>query len=82
MSLREQIESKLGSDEFIYDSEEFDMLQVKELIAEGKHPVCAKCGTRLKCALTPEEARESDFPPGIYCPKQMSHCQVVINFAR
>lgn len=81
MSVQKHIESKLGPNEFVYNSEEFDMLQMKALIAEGKHPVCSRCGTRLKCALTPEEARASDFPPGIYCPKQMSHCQVAINFA-
>ena len=82
MNLRETIESKLKKDEFIFDEDAMELFEVRELMEKGKHPVCSKCGARLRCALTPEAAKESGNPPGVSCPTNLSHCEIVVNFAR
>jgi hypothetical protein len=82
MNKRDEIKAKLGADEFLFDGMEDELFDVRPLIAEGKHPVCAKCGTRLQVALTPQQAKANGHPPGVYCPTNSSHCQIVLNFAR
>jgi len=80
MSLRERIEAGLQPDEFVFDPGDF--LQLKIQIEQGNHPVCPWCGARLQCALTPEAAKASGNPPGVFCPTNLSHCQIAISFPR
>lgn len=82
MNHRDTVEANLEADEFIFDGMKDELFDVRPLIEEGKHPVCAKCGVRLQVALTPEAAKASGNPPGVYCPNNASHCQITVNFAR
>jgi hypothetical protein len=82
MGLREKIEASLKSDEFVFDPERMPTMYIREMAAKGLYPVCSRCGTRLQFALSPSEAKEKGIPPGVRCPKMLSHCEIAVNFAR
>ena len=79
---KERLKDQLKADEFLFDGLEDELFDVRPLIEQGKHPVCATCGARLQVALSPEQAKASGHPPGVYCPENKSHCQISVNFAR
>ena len=81
-SRREKVEAGLKEDEFVFDSTEMRTELIQEKTALGLHPVCACCGARLEYALSPAETKKNGTYPGVRCPKNLSHCQIVVDFAR
>jgi hypothetical protein len=82
MALKQKIEAGLKRDEYIFDAETMSLASIRERVAKGFHPVCKRCGTRLEFALSPTEAKEKRIAPGLRCPKDLRHCQVVVDFPR
>ena len=80
MGIRKRIEAKLAHDEFIFDPTTDRLEFLESMTQKGVFPVCHRCGARLLYALTPEEARDKKVPPGVFCPKFLSHCQIVVEF--
>jgi hypothetical protein len=81
MNLREKIESALKGNEYVFDPQEMPTMSIREMAEKGLYPVCYRCGTRLEFALSPSEAKEKGIPPGVSCPKSLSHCQIAVDFA-
>ena len=81
MNARAKLQSMLKCDEYIFDSREMTTSSILEMTANGLNPVCCKCGTRLEFALTPSEAKRKHIAPGVRCPRNINHCQIVVSFA-
>ena len=81
-SRREKVEAGLKEDEFVFDSTEMSTEQIQEKTALGLHPVCECCGARLEYALSRAETKKNGTYPGVRCPKNLNHCQIVVDFAR
>lgn len=81
LSRREKVEASLGVNEFVYDSETMGVQEIAERAAQGLLPVCGCCGARLEFALSPAEARAKRVAPGVRCPQNLNHCQIVVTFA-
>lgn len=45
----------------------------------GEIATCPKCGADLMVALTWKDAREYDSHPGVFCPKDSKHFQILLN---
>jgi hypothetical protein len=82
MTLREKIEASIKKDEYIFDPEEMPSASIREMVAKGRYPVCRRCGTRLEFALSPIEAKEKHIAPSVRCPRNLNHCQIVVEFKR
>lgn len=81
-SRKEKVEASLGMNEFVYDSETMGTEEIADRAAQGLLPVCECCGARLEFALSPAEARTKRVAPGVRCPQNLNHCQIVVDFAR
>jgi hypothetical protein len=81
VTLRQRIEASLKEGEYIFDYET-PLHSIRDMCAKGFFPVCPRCGTRLEFALSPTEAKEKRVAPGLRCPKDLRHCQVVVEFPR
>lgn len=80
MTWREKIESSLKEGEVIFDPATMATGSIRETAAKGLKPVCCKCGARLDFALSPEEAKSKSIAPGVRCPRNLNHCQIVVSF--
>jgi hypothetical protein len=80
MTLKERIEASLKEGEYIFDPKEMPTASIREMVAKGRFPVCKRCGARLEFALTPAEAKDKRIPPGVRCPRNLNHCQIVVEF--
>ncbi len=76
------IAARLKRDEYIFEPETMPLASIREKVAKGLHPVCKHCGTRLEFALSPTEAKQKRVAPGVRCPKDLRHYQVVVEFPR
>jgi hypothetical protein len=81
MNRRDRVEQLLKGDEFIFESPEMHASLIHEMVAKGLYPVCSECGARLEFALSPAEARSKAVAPGVRCPQNLNHCQIVVEFA-
>ncbi|MFC5457310.1 hypothetical protein [Prosthecobacter fluviatilis] len=81
-SRREKVEANLKEGEYVFDSSEMSVEVIQERAALGMHPVCACCGARLEYALSPAETKKHGTYPGVRCPVNLGHCQIVVDFAR
>lgn len=81
-SRKEKVQASLGMNEFVYDSETMGTEEIAARAAQGLLPVCECCGARLEFALSPAEARTKGVVPGVRCPQNLNHCQIVVDFAQ
>ena len=80
MTLKEKIKASLKEDEYIFDPQEMPTASIREMAANGRYPVCKRCGARLEFALSPTEAKEKRIAPGVRCPRNLNHFQIVVEF--
>jgi hypothetical protein len=45
----------------------------------GDVPLCPRCGTELLIAYTWDEANRHSIHPGIFCPSEDKHFQILFN---